>query len=226
MRLLIIADVHGEFEKLGKLLDKIKEGFDAVLCPGDFTDMQNTPKDFTQIDIADIVLQKLVSLKKPVLCVPGNHDPYEIVDLFEEYGVNLHGKHMKIGETSFVGFGGAQTPFNTPFEPTDEEIKSGLAGALTKAKGQTIMMVHWPAYGTKLDEVGQSKHAGSKVIREIIEQKKPALCISAHIHENHGKDVLAGCTLFYPGPAYEGRYGIAEIEGNKVTCKALKETLG
>jgi len=52
-------------------LDKIKElKFDVVVCPGDFTDV-NTPKGFSQEDIAKLIIGELKSLNVPVISIHG-----------------------------------------------------------------------------------------------------------------------------------------------------------
>ncbi|MFH1237604.1 MAG: metallophosphoesterase [Candidatus Aenigmatarchaeota archaeon] len=222
LKILVVADIHGEFEKFSKMIDKLKRcDFDVVVCPGDFTDMYNIPEGFNQTDIAELIIQKLLSLGKPVLCIPGNHEPYEIIDLFEEYGVNAHGIMKKIKDYEFIGFGGAATPFNTKFEPPEEEIKASLEAQAKKAKGGFILLVHNPPFNTKMDKVETGEHVGSKVIREFIEKTKPILVISAHIHEAVGTDKIGRTTLFYPGVSYEGNYGIVEI-GNEVKCEMKK----
>lgn len=222
LRIMVIADVHGEFEKFSKVIDKTKEhNFDLVICPGDFTDVFNTPEGYSQIDITEIVLQKLLSLKKPVFCVPGNHDPYDTLDLFDEYDVNIHGRVVKFKDLEFVGFGGAATPFNTKFEPTEEEIKETLEKRVKDIKGRFILVTHNPPFGTKLDKTETGEHVGSKTIREFIEKNKPLLAISAHIHEAGGIDKLGETTLFYPGVAYDGYYGLADV-GKEIKCEIKK----
>jgi hypothetical protein len=222
-KILVIADIHGEFEGFSKLVDKMREhDFDLVVCPGDFTDMYNTPEGFSQLDVAEMIVQKLLSLGKPVLCIPGNHEPYEILDVFEEYGVNLHGKVKKIKDFEFIGFGGAATPFNTKFEPTEDEIKQTLGMKVKERKGKFILVVHNPPFGTNLDKTETGEHVGSKAVREFIEKEKPILAISAHIHEAGGIDKLGKTTLFYPGVSYEGFYGLVEInDGVKCDIKRL-----
>ena len=224
MRILVIADVHGEISALTKMIAKLEmENFDVVVCPGDFSDTNNIPEGYSQLDISEIVVQKLLSLKKPVLCVPGNHDPYEILDVFDEYGVNLHGAAKKIMGMEFVGFGGALTPFNTPFEPTEEEITACLKKFKAGGKG-IVFVTHSPPFGTKLDMVSSGAHTGSKAIRDFITERQPILAVSAHIHESAGTDKLGSATLFYPGAAFEGFYGIAEI-GKEVKCETRRITL-
>ncbi|MEE9323317.1 MAG: metallophosphoesterase [Candidatus Aenigmarchaeota archaeon] len=222
LKILVITDVHGEFEKFSKIIDKTKaHDFDLVICPGDFTDIHNTPEGYSQMDIAELVLQKLVSLGKPVFSIPGNHEPYDILDIFDEYDVNLHGRVRKFKDLEFIGFGGAATPFNTKFEPTEKEIKENLERKMKEVKGKFILVTHNPPFGTKLDKTEAGEHVGSKVIKEFIEKNKPLLAISAHIHEAGGIDKLNGTTLFYPGVAYEGYYGLVEI-GKEIKCEIKK----
>ncbi|MCX6814111.1 MAG: metallophosphoesterase [Candidatus Aenigmarchaeota archaeon] len=227
MKILIFADVHGEYEKAAKVMDHVKtEGIDLILCPGDFTDMFAVPEGFSQLDIADMVLQKIMALKIPVLCVPGNHDPYDVLELFNEYNVNLHDKIKKIKGLDFIGWGGAPTPFNTIFEPSEEETKECLEKLHNKIKGEKfVLMVHNPPINTKLDMTFTRKHVGSEAIKEFIEKRQPIFAISAHIHEARGTDRIGDCTLFYPGALFEGYYGIVEIDEKKkqvIKCESRK----
>ena len=220
MRALVLADIHGDREALDKVMDSVKESFDVVICPGDFTDMFNIPKEFSQMDMANMVIQRILALKKPVICVPGNHDPYEILHLFDDYDINLHEKVRDVQGMSFAGFGGALTPFNTIFEPSEDETREALALLGGKVSGDFILVVHSPPKNTKLDIVSSGEHVGSEAIRNFIADRQPLLAISAHIHEAVGTDKIEKTTVFYPGPVYEGRYGIVEIKDKKVTCEA------
>jgi len=222
LRILVVADIHGEFEKFSKIMGRInRDDFDLVICPGDFTDMYNVPEGYSQLDIAELILQKLLSFRKPVFCIPGNHEPYEIVDLFDEYGMNLHERIAKHEGMEFVGFGGAATPFNTKFEPTDEEIKSALERKVKEIKGEFVLVTHNPPFGTKVDTVSTGEHVGSKAVRNFIEREKPLLAISAHIHEAGGIDKIGKTTVFYPGASYEGYYGLVEID-KEIRCEIKK----
>lgn len=223
MRILVIADIHGKFEILQKIIDEIlNEKFDLIISQGDFTDMFDTAPNFTQLEIADIVLQKLMIPGKKLLCVLGNHDPYEILDIFEDYGVNIHNRTKKLENMTFVGWGGAETPFNTHFEPSEEETDEAIRGMLKGKRGTWILVSHAPPKNTTLDIVKPKKHVGSVAIRKIIKEKKPLLVFSAHIHENSGIEKLGKTTLFYPGPAYDGYYGFVNIEKGKVECTIKK----
>jgi len=223
MEILVFGDVHSNIDALSDIIKKIKIAPDVVICPGDFTDMFNSIEGFSQIEVADMVLQKLLSFNCPVLCVPGNHDPYEIIKLFNKYSVNLHGKSRKIKDLFFIGWGGASTPFNTYFEPGREETITGLEKISRESPGEkTVLVVHEPPKNTKVDRISTGQHVGSMVIRKFIESKKPLLCLSAHIHESGGEDMIGRTKIFYPGPVYEGFYGKVFVEAGKVKCERKK----
>jgi Icc-related predicted phosphoesterase len=217
MRILVVADVHGKFELASEILEKIKEDYDILICPGDFTDIFNVPQGFSQENIADMVVQKLLATNKPAFCVPGNHDPFEILEIFNEYDVNLHNKVREFGGIRFLGWGGAPTPFDTPFEPSEEEtaeVLEKLGGKVNK--NGFVLVTHNPPANTNLDKAVSGGHVGSGEIMKFIQGKQPILAISAHIHEAGGKDKVGNTTLFYPGPLFDGFYGIVDVENGKV----------
>lgn len=219
MKILVVADIHGHTRELEKVLGGIDvKGVDLVVCPGDFTDMVSKPSEFSQIDIAEVALQKLLALGKPLLCVPGNQDPYEILEMFDEYGVNLHNRVVKFQGIDIMGWGGAPTPFNTIIEPSEEETREALDRMAAGVKGNFILVVHAPPKNTKVDLIEGGKHVGSPAIRRFIEQKNPLLALSAHIHEAGGLDSIRGNQVFYPGPVFGGWYGVVELEGKNVKC--------
>ena len=221
MEILFISDIHGRFENIEQVFKQEKD-FDLLVCNGDFIDMYALPEGFSEIYITDLVLQKLLVCHKPLLCIPGNHDIVESMELFEEVGCNLHGKVKKIGSLSFIGYGGATTPFNTNFEPKEEEIKTCLDRLASKAKGDLVLVTHMPPLNTAMDKIQDNKHVGSKTISDFILKNKPLLALSAHIHESVGVDRVGRTTLFYPGPLYEGKYGIIKIDGKTIKCETRK----
>ncbi len=224
MKILLLADIHGYENELKEILKGPFNEIDLVICAGDLTDMYRIPEGFSQADMVDTILQKMFVLNKPLLCIPGNHDPYESIDVFESYGVNLHNKIRKIKGIEFLGFGGAETPFNTIFEPTEQEIEKSLAKH-KPTPSNFILVVHQPPKNTKQDRLSTGQHAGSAVIRKYILEKQPMLATSGHIHEGQGVDYLNKTVLFNPGPVFEGKYGIIDIEDKKVTCKVKTAAL-
>ncbi len=222
MKFLVVCDIHGNLKNLNKLVDNFKEKIDGIICPGDFTDLFADTTDFDQLDITEMETQKLLSLNKNLVCIPGNNDPYSVMEIFEYYKTSIQKKAKKINNLLFAGFGGAQTPFNTAYEPTDDEIKEGLAVIEKQLKGDFVFVAHNPPKDTKLDKLESGEHVGSKLFREFILKHKPVLAISAHIFEAKGEDKLGETTLFYPGALTEGFYGIVDIEGKKVKTEIKK----
>ncbi|MBI4176931.1 MAG: metallophosphoesterase [Candidatus Aenigmarchaeota archaeon] len=222
MNVLVVADVHGDFETLSDVLQNVKFDFDVVACPGDFTDIGLSLMGFSREDMLHLILDELVGLGKPVLAVPGNHDPVDTHKILDEYGVNLHGVGRIIDGVGFFGFGGAKTPFDTPFEPTEAETEQGLVRGLSEVSGATkkIMITHNPPKNTKLDTISTGAHVGSQTIRDFILKNKPDASISAHIHEAVGVDVLGTTTLLYPGPSANGWVGLLSV-GEKTEAKIL-----
>jgi hypothetical protein len=201
MKILVIGDNHNDIENMLNFLDKIqKNEFDVIVYTGDFTDV-NTPRGFTQEDIAKLLIEELKTLNKPIVAVPGNNDTKGVVSLIEKEGISVHGKGKIIDGVGFYGYGGAKTPFNTTIEPTDDEIKKGLNNAWldvdkTKVK---VQITHMPALNTRLDMVSFGTHVGSRAIRGFIEEKKPVVAVSAHIHEAKGIDRIGSTLIINSG---------------------------
>ncbi|MCX6820558.1 MAG: metallophosphoesterase [Candidatus Aenigmarchaeota archaeon] len=219
MRIAVIADIHNDTEMMMQSLDKLKElGFDAIVCPGDFTDI--APRGFTQEDVGRLLIEELKSAGKPVICVPGNMD-LVIIPLLEKGGVSVHGLGKTVGEIGFYGFGGAKTPFGTAYEPDEAEIEAGLRKAYEDVKDAKykIQVTHNPPFGTKVDMLPSGMHVGSKVVRRLIEELKPEAAVCAHIHEGRGVDELGRTKIINPGRLPEGYCGILEVKDGVVTAE-------
>jgi hypothetical protein len=222
MKILVVADVHNDVENLMVYLEKIGSlNVDAIVCPGDFTDF-NLPKGFTRIEMAKLILEELKSIGKPLIAVPGNQDK-EIIPFLESEGVSAHGIGKIVNGIGFYGFGGAKTPFNSPYEPDEKEIKSGLEKAYESVKDAKvkIQVTHNPPINTKLDIIPSGAHVGSEIVRKFIEDKSPAAAIAAHMHESRGVDAIGNCKIINSGRFPEGYCGLIELEGGSVTAKII-----
>ena len=223
MNLLVIGDNHNDIENMLTFLDKLKGfNFDVIVYTGDFTDV-NVRKGFSQEDIAKIILEELKMLGKPVVAVPGNNDNFGIVDLIEKEGISIHGKGKIINNVGFYGYGGARTPFRTQIEPSETELKEGLEKAwkdVVNAK-MKIQVTHAPPINTRVDLTAGGVHAGSEVVRSFINEKKPIVAVSGHIHESRGTDWYGETFLINPGRLSEGYFGLVTIIDNQVTGKVL-----
>lgn len=223
MDILVIGDNHGDIENMISYLEKIGVfNFDVIVYMGDFTDI-NSPKGFTQKDITQILIEELKTLGKPILAVPGNNDTKEVLEIMEKEGISIHEKGIIIDDYGFYGFGGAKTPFSTPFEPTEEELKEGLEKSYKQVLSAKykIQITHNPPYDTQMDIIRAGAHVGSQVVRKFIENKKPILALSAHIHEARGVDKLGEVFLLNPGKFPEGYFGLVNVKGKDVKGRVL-----
>lgn len=217
MKILAVADFHGALNAENNLSKFIEWGYDCLILIGDLT-------EFGAPEVAESILERVKESGVPAFAVPGNCDPKQILQVFEKYGVNLHCKCEKVGDVTFAGLGGSNlTPFNTPFELTEVEIKEELAALACNKEDRWVLVTHAPPYGTKLDKVEAGTHVGSKSIREFIEQKQPLVSLCGHVHEARGIDQLGRTLIVNPGPISRG-FAAEVLIGNKrkVNAKLLE----
>lgn len=222
MNILAVGCIHNDVENLLNLIDRVSSlNFDVVVCPGDFTDSL-LPRGVTRKDIAVLVLEELRSLGKPVFVVPGSWDK-ELIGVFEEEGVSVHGIGVVYKNVGFFGFGGAKTPFNLPFEPTDSEITGGLSNAykMVETAEFKVQITHAPPLNTKLDVIAAGAHVGSEAVRKFIEDNQPDVAICSHIHESKGSDVMGNTHALNCGRFPEGYCGLIDISKEKITAKVV-----
>lgn len=220
-RLLAISCIHGDIENIMDFVDKVALlEADVLICIGDFTDYY-LPRGFTREDVGKIIFEELRSLKKPIVAVPGGWDK-ELIGFLDGLGFSVHGKGKIISGVGFYGYGGAKTPFNTPLEPSEEEIWGGLNAAyknIEKCKTK-IQITHAPPARTKVDTITSGAHVGSESVRKFIEEKQPQVAVCSHIHEGRGVDEVGKTKIINSGRFPEGHCGLIEI-GEKISVKMI-----
>jgi Icc-related predicted phosphoesterase len=216
MKIAVIGCIHNEIERLPVLLEKVASYEPKILLSvGDIAD-SSFPKGFDAKDIGRIFLEEAKTYFKKILIIPGTWDK-ELIPLFQKENVLLHQRGEEIENVGFYGFGGAQTPFNTPYEPSEKEIEEGLRVAhdFVKNKEIKIQATHAPPYSSTLDIVG-NKHVGSQAVRKIIEEFSPKVAVCAHIHESLGKDIIKNTVVLNVGKFVEGYFGLIEIKNGEI----------
>lgn len=220
--ILSIGCIHSDIENLIKFIDSLSSlGADIIVCTGDFTDYY-LPKGFTREDVGKIIFEELGHLKKPIVAVPGSWDK-DLVEFLDKEGASVHGKGKVVDGLGFYGYGGAKTPFNTPLEPSEEEVANGLRAAyknVEKCKIK-IQVTHAPPARTKLDVIGSGAHVGSEAVRKVIEERQPHAAICSHIHEGRGVDEVGRTKIINSGRFPEGHCGLIEINGEQVSLKTI-----
>lgn len=222
MEILVVSCLHNDIENMMTLSDRLNNRrFDVVVCPGDFTDYR-LPPGFTRPDLAKLVIEELRLLGDNVVAVPGSWDK-DIIEILDKEGVSVHGKGKVIDDVGFYGFGGARTPFNTPFEPTEKEIQDGLQKSLQKVKNveKKIQVTHMPPANTKSDIIFSGAHVGSEVVRKFIEENSPVAAICSHIHESHCVDTLGRTKIVNSGRFPEGYVGIISVKNDLVEAEII-----
>jgi len=151
-------------------------------------------------------------------------------------------KKKKISGFELVGHGGYVDVTEFIKKPIDKEKKKQqkrlkryrkdeqkLKNLFLKKKPKKgfIFLIHYTPYGI-FDKVKlksspmYGKHVGWQPYNNIIKRYKPAFVICGHMHENHGKKSMGKSIIINPGPAYEGKAGIIEIDENKKRIKSIK----
>ncbi len=218
MRLLLLTDIHGDTEKLEKIISK--EEFDGILCAGDLSDASEFEDYQSQLDKVLTLMEESSGLVK---AVPGNMDPEEkSVRSLIDRKMNIHKKIASFEEFDVVGFGGGLTPFGTPFEPSEEDIHDSLKVLHGRmSSGLKAAVIHQPPKDTELD-IADGDHVGSEKVRELLENTDFDFLLTGHIHESFGTDKIGDTLMVNPGPVMEGHYGILNVEnGFEVELKTI-----
>ncbi len=194
MKAICFADVHGDFDAVVKLEKSIAgEDLDYVFMLGDYSPGFKD-EERNQADIKRI-LEILSGYR--VRAIPGNCDHRSSVDIFNREGVNLHNTVLDLREAAIIGFGGSNpTPFDTPFEYSEEEIGRHLNNLYSKVEDgkKVIVMTHFPPKDTKCDVIEGGAHVGSTALKAFIEDMQPELVLCSHIHEAGGTEDRVGET--------------------------------
>jgi len=137
--------------------------------------------------------------KAPIIVLPGNYDMD--LSLTALAGRQIHKKVFEIEGLRIAGYGGAN--IRTPGIPEKGMIKfiespnySEPYEFLSTSKAD-IIICHQPAYG-HLDKVSSIGFVGSPGIARAVEELKPLLVLSGHIHENFGCEYLNGTFFINP----------------------------
>jgi Icc-related predicted phosphoesterase len=205
MNLCVIADLHGN----ARYSSRLKElEYDLLVICGDITNFGHY-KEACEI---------LNCLPEPYVAVHGNCDYSDVLRALDEKGCNLHQTCIEIDDELFCGFGGGNHFLGkTPSEYSEEEIYNGLSCAPESC----ILVTHAPPKKTKVDKVFM-KHAGSKALRQIIEENHPKIVLCGHIHEGRNTDHSGETLIVNPGKFSEGYYASVSTKEKKCSLKRFK----
>jgi len=218
MKIISFGDVHEDTNNLIKIKSEL-ENADLIVISGDLTNYHGKVE-------AKKVLESIKRYNKRLLAQYGNLDQPEVNEYLTGEGINLHGNGYVFGDVGIFGCGGSSpTPFNTPSEISESDIKKYLTDGYTKVKNAKwkIMVCHTPPKDTVIDIVRSGMHVGSSTVRDFIVQYKPDVCISGHIHESRGKDEVGDTVVLNAGMFRDGWY--IEINIDKEDFSAMLKAL-
>ncbi len=201
MKIVSFGDVHMATRNLERMGEVMRD-CDLVIVSGDLT-------NFGGPDEMRIVLDDVRRACPNILALPGNLDRPETFAFLEAEGIALHAKGCIVNGIGIFGCGGSNiTPFHTPTELTEDEIYAALRAGYDQIGGTrpALMICHPPPINTKCDRIASGKSVGSTAARRFIEEFKPDICISGHIHESAGEDTIGPTRVFNAGPFKGGGY--------------------
>jgi uncharacterized protein len=190
MKIYAVADIHARswrLETIRSAVDVLRP--DALVIAGDIISYIRPGP----------VLAVLEAFPVPVFVVRGNSD-LSFLEKHFAASVNitsLHGRRVMLGGVPLVGISGAiPVPFRTRIRWREKKLFADLRSLIDD---QTVLVVHPPPYGAR-DRVGKKFSAGSKAVRALVEQVRPAVVICGHIHEDAGvaqvgSSVVVNCCM-------------------------------
>ncbi len=214
MKITALSDIHNRLIGGEPLCGDI-ESSDLVVVSGDITSFSGRQR-------AELILEKLRSLNNAIIAVAGNCDTARTAELLEEYGISAHRKCLSCCGVDVVGANGDEGGYFG-----SKLYKCLVSGYSMHSKtNPLIVLTHQPGEGTKVSRRG-SFDRGSKGVRKFIDETKPILAFSGHIHEAFGTDKLGKTTLINPGSYGEGRYAVLEVDTSaKRVCDIEFKTTG
>lgn len=213
MKIISFGDVHEDTDNLIKIKSEL-ENADLIIISGDLTNYHGKVE-------AENVLDSIKKYNKHLLAQYGNLDQPDVDGYLTKEGINLHGNGYIFEDIGIFGCGGSSpTPFNTPSEISDMDIKRYLTNGYIKVKDAKwkIMVCHTPPKDTATDIIRNGIHVGSQTVRDFILKHNPHVCITGHIHESRARDKVGDTIVLNAGMFRDGWYIEVVIEKNNLTA--------
>ncbi|MCS7146315.1 MAG: metallophosphoesterase family protein [Nitrososphaerota archaeon] len=218
MKVLQVSDIHGSRRAAKAVAAKSKEFKpDAVLVVGDIT-------NFGTVEEAENILVEIAGgFKAPILFVPGNCDPPQLL----EYGpsssniVNIHAKKLPLQGYIFAGVGGSKTTPHrgTWIEFNEDQISEILLSFEVSGLSNLVLVSHTPPDGVEASKTASGIDLGSSSIRRFVEHHKPLIVCCGHVHEARSISRVGEVPVVNAGPAKDGYCAVIEISEGRARAK-------
>lgn len=202
MKFLVISDIHGNLENLGKLESFAKEA-DGIIFAGDFTEFNNEASGLP-------ALKALCKMNETIFAVRGNCDYPSLEEEFEASDISCERQLVMHEGLAFAGsHGGSKFTGTTPDERTLEELQSDfniITDEGIQEWNNLIAVMHNPPKDTDCDKIPGDIHVGSELSTKFIEEYRPLAVVTGHIHESAAICKIGDTTVINPGAVLEGKY--------------------
>lgn len=181
-----VADLHGN-------LPEELPGADVLVLAGDLCPVYDHDLRFQARWLERELypwMERMPHLE--IVWIAGNHD---FVCELRDWEPGGRGRYLRdqgatVAGVSFFGTPWVPTLRNWAFYATDEE----LASRAVAIPAVDVVISHGPPLGHG-DRVHDGRRAGSRPLTERLTTTEPALCITGHIHEDHGRSKLGPTTI-------------------------------
>ncbi len=214
MRILAIADIHGNRSQLRAILAQARPA-DLIVLAGDLTHLGNP-------DEAQAIVALCRAHTPNVLTVTGNCDDALIEKYMAQDGHSLTGMGRVVDGIGFFGVSAAQPFSGNTWEVPESQLAAwaadghaAVAGAVRKA-----LISHPPPHGF-VDLSFHKTHGGSLAVREALDRYSLDLVVCGHIHEARGMATYNATTIINCGPAWMGYY--VEVDWGETLNVEMKQ---
>ncbi len=211
---IAFGDVHERPGNIHKIDDISRAA--GVLISGDLTNVGGKAR-------AAGILDEIRALNNNVYAQIGNMDTNEVEKYLDESGINVHNRLVRLSEqVHLLGLGySTPTPFSTPSEVDEKQIKTWLDNILDQALNaeNLIFMSHTPPLDTRTDLLSSGVNIGSRAVRQFIEKVQPAVCVTGHIHEARSVDHVGKTIVINPGIFASGGFVRITFDGRKLDAQ-------
>jgi Icc-related predicted phosphoesterase len=196
----------------------------------------------------DLAHEKLARSGVRVYVMPGNDDPWEFDEVFENAPdpvENVEGRVVRLDGLQMLSSGWANpTPWDSPRERPEDELLETFEklGEDLEPDVPAIFNLHIPPYDSTLDMAPELTEdlrvvsrggevsmmpVGSRAVRDFIERHRPILSLHGHIHESRGAVRIGETVAINPGSTYgEGVLDGAIVDIDEGTVRSYQLVSG
>lgn len=207
VRVLLVSDMHGEFEHLLKAIDA--EQPDVIICAGDWGDPNTVPRE---------LCEQLVR-RFHIVTVYGNHDDINLLEeLRNTDGTPVlvkNGEVIEVRGIKVTGINGIWAKSKRkPFYVLEEEVISAAQRVASECGDVDVLVTHPCPIGIA-DMTPKGTHGGQRCFLEAFKLIRPRLYVCGHLHVSQHKQLRDGSIIVNVGYTAKGDYAVAVMGKNE-----------